>query len=139
MKCNENCFSCPYDDCICDIETRMSKKFSALLDVKLCGYNGIPIREYSHFSFYKNITENCELFNRPITIQYGRCYYLEHRSERLQYGNKYYRDNRERCLKNSNDYYRKNAEKKKAYQREYYRLHKDEINLRRKNKRKKEV
>lgn len=135
IKCDEDCFNCPYTDCICDIETRMSKKFSALLDVKLCGYSNIPIRLYKHHVFYRDIMQNDKLFNRPISVQYGRYYYLNHRAERLNYGKDYYRQNRERCLKNSSDYYYKNAERKKEYQREYYKLHKDEINFRRKKKR----
>lgn len=137
--CDENCFFCPYDDCIYDDETRGSVAFSNALDLKSrysCFNSFFGVREYFHMSDYLNIKQSEDKFFKTVSILYGRCYYLEHREERLIYGKSYYLNNREQRLNYQRDYYRVNSEKRKEYQREYYKLHKDEIAERRRQKRK---
>ena len=139
INCHEDCFNCPYDDCILDFETDVSIAFSKALDLKN-GYSifssFLSVREYCHMSDYLNIKQSEYKFFKPISILYGRCYYLEHRDERLLYGRSYYLNNRESRLNYQHDYYHVNSEKRKEYQREYYKLHKDEIAERRREKRK---
>ena len=131
IVCDEDCFNCPYPDCVLDKETRSSIAFSRTLD-KWC-LDGRWREEQER----KGVRYVCAYYyaNRESRLAYQRRYYWEHREERIDYQLRRYRGMREvlkayqlrryYCKRNSLiayqlDRYYCRQDDLQRYQRDYY-------------------
>ena len=92
--CNEDCFHCPYSDCIRDGTGTRGKKISSDERKKK--------RAEYHRERYRA--------NREKALARTHAYYKANRGKILAHQHEYYKENRERILARQNAYYRANRE-----------------------------
>ena len=159
MVCNEDCFHCPYEDCILDEITLNA--FQELRDRRKpqpeCKAKSTYIRkDYKKEYFKKYYKANredllsyqaaynashidkkagyramyYEAHKNEIAVQQA-VYAKEHRAEKNAINRVYYKRHKEEITKRHMAYRAKNIDKIRAYDREWKAAHKDEINARR--------
>ena len=86
MKCNHNCFECPYDDCICDDDVSWQERVEAdkrdQVHTRLTDVQRRKEKEYRDR-------------HREQRNAYAREYYRRHREERIAYQIAYAKSHRE--------------------------------------------
>ena len=115
MKCNRDCFNCPYPDCIVDDITDEERDNLDQID-----------REILKTVTDKTLSEKARRHE----------YYLAHKDLILQRSKEWREKNPEKRRKQAREWYRKNKNtdkqkkkqlSRKKYYKQYYRLHRDEI------------
>ena len=125
MKCDFNCFECPYENCINDDlspeEIAMSEWLDNLVEkesecnsdeVIRTGKRGRPRKVFP--------TYQTEEYKRKQLAK-RKAYYHAHKEERLAYQNKYNALHKEELAQKDHERYLKNAEVRKAKQKANYR------------------
>ena len=132
MKCVEDCFHCPYSDCIRRGQTKTSRIISAEIDRDV---------KRSRSSRSAGLRPGNAYYwaHRSEILERARRYYQEHREERIAYqlsqyhadpdfyrgrANARYWANRDKLLAYQRGRYQANKERLQAYQREYARRRK---------------
>lgn len=111
MKCDGNCFECPYEDCISDDITLMELYLCDTRDKEIEKSNQEP-REQTAISRYNASHKRKVVQERYEKSPKGR--------ERRKQARKRYKE--------------RHREEQKAYAKAYYEQHKDEIKAKRKEK-----
>jgi len=92
-KCNEDCFNCPYEDCILsDSDILKREKISDELE-------------------------------RQARIMSYKPHKHKPKKDKKEYKHNYYQEHREELLDYQRIYYQNHKEKRRAYQRKYYQEH----------------
>ena len=139
IVCSEDCFNCPYPDCILDDITDESVSGSTALDVAVLRERVEDARERRvgcrrpSLDYWKH---------REKRLAHAHEYYREHREERKAKALQRYHDNPEALIAyqrlryhgKQDDlkdyqrrYYSEHSAERRAYQHSYYLAHRDEI------------
>ncbi len=133
--CDMRCSECKFSDCINDSDMTMEER------IRSNEFERALKKEFEP-QVIPELGMQRYIHNRPDKEAYVKARNAEYeakrkgRKDRVAYKKRYYRANRERVLEYQKNFYQEHQDEKMAYQRAYYEANKEEINRRRREKRK---